>query len=118
MGMIGEEQELAIDLSEYIVVVSDDNESHVSSSQRTTDGSQELPYPPPNSQQVRAGVDSVEEPTNFPTRTLPQLNIDEGDLPSWMLSKGQWKYVASTAGGESWEASSCSPVTVNFRSIS
>ena len=38
------------------------------------------------------------------TRTLPQLNIDMGDLPTWMVKKGQWMYLASTAGGAAWEA--------------
>jgi len=87
--------EVTVDIRDYLSI-DDDSESHVSSSQRTADGSRELPPPPPASQQAQA--------TNPSTRELPQLNVDEEDLPTWMVKKNQWKYVASTRGGAAWEA--------------
>ena len=101
---INEEEELTVDIRDYISIASDDDESHVSSSQRTADGSQELPRPPPTSQQVQTSVERTAENADHSTRTLPQLNIDEDDLPTWMVKKGQWKYLASTAGGAAWQA--------------
>ena len=73
-----------VDLSDYIRLMEEsDNETHVSSSQKSVDGCQTpLPPPPP---------------------ATSQLSVDEGDLPSWMVKKGQWKYIASTAGGPAWE---------------
>lgn len=97
-NLIDGEGEMTVDISDYISIEGDDDESHVSSSQRTADECQELPPPPPNSQQVQVAVGS------HSTRTLPQLNIDVGDLPTWMVKKGQWMYLASTAGGAAWEA--------------
>ena len=80
---IDDEQEITVDLRDYIDPESDDDQSHVSSSQKTADGSHQSMIPA--------------------TRILPQLDIDEGDLPTWMVKKGQWKYVASTTGGTVWE---------------
>ena len=73
-----------VDLSDYIRLMEEsDNETHVSSSQKSVDGCQTpLPPPPP---------------------ATSQLSVDEGDLPTWMVKKGQWKYIASTAGGPAWE---------------
>ena len=71
--------ELTVDLSEYINMdgaSDDDDETHVSSSQKSIDGCGELSPLPPN---------TVEE-----------------DLPSWMLNHNQWKYIASAAGGPAW----------------
>ena len=104
VDVIDEEEELTVNIRDYISIASDDDESHVSSSQRTADGSQELPRPPPTSQQVQASVGGTAESTNHSTCTLPQLDVDEEDLPTWMVKKGQWKYLASTAGGVAWQA--------------
>ena len=95
VGGIDDEQDLTVDLRDYVDLECDD-ESHVSSSQKTADGGRELSTPPPNSQRLRTGVGES-------TRTLPRLNIDKDDLPAWMVKKGQWKYAASTAGGTAWE---------------
>ena len=99
-----EEEGLTVDIRDYISIASDDDdETHVSSSQKSADGFQELLPPPPDSQQVRASVGRMAENANHSTRTLPQLNVDKEDLPTWMLKKGQWEYVASTAGGAAWQ---------------
>ena len=98
VDLINGEEEVIVDISDYISIASDDDESHVSSSQRTADECRGLPPPPPDSQQAQVGVGS------HSTRTLPQINIDGGDLPTWMVKKGQWMYLASTAGGAAWEA--------------
>jgi len=95
--VIGDEQYVVVDLHDY-VSLEGDNETHVSSSQKTADESQNLSPPPPDSQQPLAGVGRTGS-----TRTLPQLDIDKDDLPAWMVKKGQWKYVTSTAGGTAWE---------------
>jgi hypothetical protein len=92
--------EVVVDLSDYIN--DSDEESHVSSSQKTSDGCQELPPPPPPPSSQRQQEEAMNQPSG-PTRTYPQLNVEEGDLPIWMVKKGQWKYLASTAGGPTWE---------------
>ena len=97
------DDEMTVDIRDYISIASDDDESHVSSSQRTADGLQQLSPPPPDSQQVRPSVGRPAESKDHSTRLLPRLNIDEEDLPMWMIKKGQWAYVASTAGGTAWE---------------
>ena len=87
--------EITVDLSDYISLFDgSDNETHVSSSQKSSDECRNLllSLPPPSSQ-PRA--------PNSPTHA--QLNIDEDDLPTWMLKKKQWKYIASTPGGPAWE---------------
>ena len=81
-----DEPEITVDLSDYVNLDGDgdgDDETHVSSSQKTMDGSQEPPLA-------------------SPTRTHPQLDVDE-DLPAWMLKRNQWKYIVSTTGGPNWE---------------
>ena len=76
------EPEMTVDLSDYVNLDTDD-ETHVSSSQKT--------------------IDECQEPLlAAPTRTHPRLDVDE-DLPSWMIKRGQWKYIVSTAGGPNWE---------------
>ena len=101
------DDEETVDLSDYINMEFGDNESQVSSSQKTADCCRELTPPPSDSQQRHASVGGTggsTSQTEFASgRTRPQLNVDEGDLPSWMTKKGQWKYVASTAGGTAWE---------------
>ena len=92
-------QELVVDLSDYVSLESDD-ETHVSSSQKSSDECRDLlPSLPPPSSQWRNSSQSQ----SSPTRTYAQLDVDEGDLPTWMVKKGQWKYIASTAGGPTWE---------------
>ena len=79
---------LEVDISKYMGLFADsDNETHVSSSQKSFDGCDSDPLPP------------------LPPRTQlnVDLSVDEEDLPAWMLKKGQWKYVASTPGGPAWE---------------
>lgn len=101
-------QEVVVDLSDYISIASDsDEETHVSSSQKSLDGCQDLlpPLPPPSSQWRNSsrGEEVIDRPQSVPTRTHAQLGVDEGDLPTWMVKKSQWKYIASTDGGPSWE---------------
>jgi hypothetical protein len=107
IDVIDDEQELTVDLREYIDLESDSDESHVSSSQKTADECRELPPSHPNSQQQCTSVGRTKGTTSQPEfisgRTIPQLNVDEGDLPVWMTKKNQWRYVASTAGGTAWE---------------
>ena len=91
-------QDIIVDLTGLISFEGDDLVSHVSSSQKTADGSRELSPPPAESQQSRPTADQ-----SAPIRTLPQLDVDKEDLPTWMVKKGQWKYVTSTAGGTTWE---------------
>ena len=106
MNVVDEVDGITVDLSDYINPDSDD-ESHISSSEKSADGCRELIILPPDLQQERTIIGRTDESaqqTNFaPRRTIPQLDIDEGDLPTWMVKKGQWKYVASTAGGTAWE---------------
>ena len=107
VDVINDEQEVTVDLRDYITMDFDDSESHVSSSQKTADASWELTLPPPDSQQRHNAVggkgESMSRSGFASSRTRPQLDIDEGDLPVWMTKKGQWRYVASTAGGIAWE---------------
>ena len=80
--------EAVVDLRDYISVLSDtDDETHVSSSQKSSDGYQDLLPPPPSSQLRRSGP----------------LDVEEDDLPTWMVKRQQWKYIVSTAGGPAWE---------------
>lgn len=95
------DEEITVDLRDYINLDSDE-ETHVSSSQKTADECRELSPPSPDSQQKHTSLRSSEDHTT-PTRTLPQLDVDQEDFPSWMTKKGQWKYVTSTAGGTAWE---------------
>ena len=107
VDLIDDEEESTVDLRDYISMDSEDDESHISSSQKTADECQELSPPAPNSQQQKTSVGGIEGGTNrsefASSRTRPQLDTDEGDLPAWMVKKGQWRYVASTAGGIVWE---------------
>ena len=100
--------EITVDLRDYIDLESDsDDGTHVSSSQKTADGSRKLSPPSSVSRQQHSGVKRAENVSNqaqsSTARTHPVLNVDEEDLPTWMLKKGQWKYIASTAGGPTWE---------------
>ena len=100
------DEEITVDLRDYISLESDD-ETHVSSSQKTADECQGLSPPPPDPQQQRTSVGTTERNASQPelasTRTLPQLNLDEDDFPVWMMKKRQWRYLTSTAGGTAWE---------------
>ena len=99
------EPEVTVDLRDYISMESDsDDESHISSSQKTADELKELLSPPPDSQQRRSGTERVvNRPQSTPTCASPQMDVDETDLPTWMVKRGQWMYIASTAGGPAWE---------------
>lgn len=59
-----------------------ENKTHVSSSQKSQDGCETLTPPP--------------SPSSW-------LDVDEDSLPTWMVKKGQWKYITSAAGGPAWE---------------
>ena len=100
-----EEEGMTVDLRDYISMESDDDVSHVSSSQKTADERQDLLSPPRDSQppDVEETEGNTSQSVLTSGRNLPQLVIDEDDLPSWMHKKSQWKYVASTAGGAEWE---------------
>ena len=100
--------EVVVDLRDYISMMSDsDEESHVSSSQKSADACWDDLPPPPSSQwrksgsKRREGVANRSRPSLTPTHV--QLDVDEGDLPTWMVKKAQWNYLASTAGGPTWE---------------
>ena len=99
-----DESEVVVDLHDYIS--NGELESLVSSSQKTSDEIQDLlpPPPPPSSQRQQSDFGGIaNQPQSTNTRTYPQLNIDKEDLPTWMVKKSQWKYIASTAGGPTWE---------------
>ena len=104
--MVIDNEEIMVDLREYINMESDD-ETHVSSSQKTSDQCQELSLPPPGPQQQLTDVGTVEGNTSqselASSHTHPQLNVDKDNFPAWMTKKGQWRYVTSTAGGTAWE---------------
>ena len=94
-----------VDLRDYINMENDsEDETHMSSSQKSNDGCRELSPPP---QQRHSDIEVADEVKNrsqsAPTRTRPQVDIDEEDLPGWMLKRGQWRYILSTAGGPAWE---------------
>ena len=98
--------ELTVDLREYLSIISDDGESHISSSQKSLDGCQDLlpPPPPPDSQLSGiVGGRVTNQAQSALARTHPQLDVAEGDLPSWMVEKGRWKYIVSTADVPAWE---------------
>jgi len=87
------EPELTVDLRAYLNIDGDsDDETHVSSSQRTIDGSRDLLPPTSDSQRQRSGFEGAEG----------VVNVDE-DLPTWMVKRGQWRYIVSTAGGPVWQ---------------
>ena len=103
-----DEPEMTIDLRDYISMDGDSEaETHVSSSQKSADGCRELSSPPPDPRQQRSDVEGAEEaidqPQSVPARAYPQVDVDEEDLPAWMLKCGQWKYIVSTPGGPAWE---------------
>ena len=104
---VDDEQETTVDLRDHINMELDDNKSQISSSQKSADECRELTLPPPDSQQrgsIAGGTEGSMGRSEFASsRTRPQLDVDEEDLPVWMAKKGQWKYVASTAGGTAWE---------------
>ena len=100
VDVVDNQREIVVDLREYINLEIDDGISHVSSSQKTADQCRELSPPPPDPQ---SHASTTTQPRFASTRTLPQLDIDSEDLPAWMTKKGQWKYVASAAGGAAWE---------------
>ena len=100
------DDEVVVDLSDYISAVSDtDDETHVSSSQKSSDGCQDLLSPPPSSQLRHSGFKKGEEvrTRSKPASTHARSDVDEEDLPTWMVKKEQWKYIASTTGGSTWE---------------
>ena len=114
------EEDMAVILSDYVNLDSnedidddanatndDDDRSHVSSSQKTTDGCPELSPPTSNSQQQHSSARTTEGNMSqlevVSARTYPQLKVDENDLPIWMTQKGRWRYLTSTAGGTAWE---------------
>ena len=104
--MVVDDEETTVDLREYINMESDDD-THVSSSQKTSDECRDLSLPPPGPQQQPTEVGTAEGNTSqselASSRTHPQLDVDEDDFPAWMTKKGQWRYITSTAGGTAWE---------------
>ena len=95
-----------MDLSEFInaetfVSLDSDGEAgthaRVPSSQKTADGSKELPTPSQDCQQQHSNTKELAN------HSQSALNVDVGDLPAWMIKRGQWNYLVSTAGGPSWE---------------
>ena len=98
--------EVIVDLSEYLNITSDTEDgSHVSSSQKSSDGCQGLLSLPPSSQWRHSSSGREEETASCSQSPPAQDNplLDTEDLPSWMTKKGQWKYVVSTAGGPDWK---------------
>jgi hypothetical protein len=102
VDVIDEDRGVSVDLREFITLESDDDGSHVSSSQKTADGRRELLSPPSGSEQVIGRTGEEVGQSEIPSARV-LLDVDEGDLPTWMTKRGQWRYVASTAGGTSWE---------------
>ena len=104
--MVIDNEEITVDLREYINMESDDK-THVSSLQKTSDQCRELSLPPPGPQQQLTDVGTVEGNMSQSELALscthPQLDVDEDDFPAWMTKKGQWRYITSTAGGTAWE---------------
>ena len=104
--MVVDDEETTVDLRKYINMESDDD-THVSSSQKTSDECQDLSLPPPGPQQQPTEVGTVEGNTSqselASSCTHPRLDVDEDDFPAWMTKKGQWRYITSTAGGTAWE---------------
>ena len=97
--------ETIVDLSDFVSVPSDtDEESHVSSSQKTLDGCHDL-SPPPSSQRhlsISDGeADSDQSRSSSPDVETPY--VDPADLPSWMTGEDRWKFLTSTRGGPAWE---------------
>ncbi|KAF9777388.1 hypothetical protein BJ322DRAFT_1025784 [Thelephora terrestris] len=99
-----ESSEIAVDLSSYLGAASDsEEESHVSSSQKTSDECRHLLSPPPSSQWRHSGPVGEEVTRSPPPPTLNGALLDVDDLPSWMTKKNKWEYVVSTAGGPAWK---------------
>ena len=97
-----DELEVVIYLRDYIS--EGELESLVSSSQKSSDEIWDLLPPPPSSQLQQSDFGGIaNQPQSTHTHTHPQLNIDKEDLPTWMIKKGQWRYIASTTGGPTWE---------------
>ena len=105
------EPEAIVDLREFIDVDTftslggdSETETQASSSQSTTDGSIERsilsPSPQPRHPTIQKAVDCSE---STPTHAFPEMGDDYDDLPSWMVKRGQWNYLVSTAGGPLWE---------------
>ena len=89
--MVVDDEETTVDLREYINMESD-NDTHVSSSQKTSDECRDLSLPPPGPQQQPTEVGTAEGNTSqselASSRTHPQLDVDEDNFPAWMTKKG------------------------------
>ena len=104
-SVVDDTSEAIVDLSDFISVSGDtDEESHVSSSQKTSDGCRDL-SPPPSSQWRRSTsrreLDSGRSRSPSVPAEIPYF--DPADLPSWMTKDRQWSHIASTRGGPAWE---------------
>ena len=104
-SVVGDTSETIVDLSDFASVYGDtDEESHVSSSQKTSDGCHEL-SPPPSSQWRRSTSerDADSDRSRSSSVDVETPYVDPADLPSWMTKKRQWKHIATTRGGPAWE---------------
>ena len=103
VDLVDEEGDMVVDLSEYIVLDSDD-ESHVSSSQKTADESFELVVRPSELEKTNTSIKgTAQDGESRSDRTLPQLDADQDTLGDWLPKKNRWEYITSTAGGAAWE---------------
>ena len=103
VDLVDEEGDVVVDLSEYIVLDSDD-ESHVSSSQKTADESFELVARPSELEKSNTSIKgTAKDDESRSDRTLPQLDADQDTLGDWLPKKDRWEYITSTAGGAAWE---------------
>lgn len=99
--------EVTVDLGDYLNMDSSDDETHVSSSQKSVDGCRDLLLPTPDPRRQQSGTKGaagvVAQPLPAPSRSPPQLDVDE-DLPGWMVGRGQWKFIVSATGGPAWDS--------------
>ena len=87
VDLVDEEGDVVVDLSEYIMLDSDD-ESHVSSSQKTADESFELVARPSELEKSNTSIKgTAKDDESRSDRTLPQLDADQDTLGDWLPKK-------------------------------
>ena len=103
------EPEVIVDLREFIDVETftslesdGKTEVHVSSSREAavSEFSTLSPSPRPQHSTIQKVADCSQP---APARVFPGVGDNYDDLPSWMIKRGQWDYLVSTAGGPLWE---------------
>lgn len=96
---VADHSEVIVDLRDYLSMIDSDEETHVSSSEKTLDGCRDVVSPPPSSQwrhqQAKRSANQSRSPSISPQ--------PEPRLPPWMHEMDKWEYVSSTAGGSVWK---------------